>query len=114
MFFKLIDSFSWTEYIYHMFFTVHRSSRIMLKFSEKSVRNARKMKITPACPRFPEPGNVEVSRGLVAEEPWLGSFPCLLCRGSPLWLRHPNRHTHSLPTEYFLFLLCVTLWIKCI
>ena len=84
MFFKLIDSFSWTEYIYHMFFTVHRSSRIMLKFSEKSVRNARKMKITPACPRFPEPGNVEVSRGLVAEEPWLGSFPCQLCRGSQL------------------------------
>ena len=84
MFFKLIDSFSWIEYIYHMFFTVHRSSRIMLKFSEKSVHNARKMKITPACPWFPEPGNVEVSRGLVAEEPWLGSFPCLLCRGSPL------------------------------
>ena len=55
-----------------------------------------------------------------------GSFPrsgrgWTLARNSPfsilsgfitVCVRHPNRHTHSLPTAYFVFLLFVTLWIK--
>ena len=79
-----------------MFCTV-RSSTILPKFSEKSVRNARKMKITPACPRFPEPGNVEVFLGLAAEESWPGSFPSLLCPGSPLC---DSATRTDIPTHY--------------
>ena len=30
-----------------------------------------------------------------------------------VWVLHANIHTHSLPTAYFLFLLFVTLWMKC-